>query len=94
MEYLTKSATIDVVKATLEALGRTLTKTQIEECLESYFNVIVANTTQGNNTWSPIGAFKPKTIQARSGVAMGHKYSTPARTTLKIDPVKKYQDLK
>ena len=71
-----------------------LTKVQIEECLESYFQVVIASTQQGNKTWSPIGKFKPKTIKAKSGVAMGHKYSSPERTTLKIHPSKQYQDLK
>jgi len=91
---LTKQATIDATHATLEGLGRKLTKTQVEVCLESYFQVVIASTRQGNKTWSPIGKFKPKTIKAKSGVAMGHKYSSPDRTTLKIDPSKQYQDLK
>ena len=91
---LTKQATIDATHATLEGLGRKLTKTQVEVCLESYFQVVIASTKQGKKTWSPIGKFKPKTIKAKSGVAMGHKYSSPDRTTLKIDPSKQYQDLK
>lgn len=91
---LTKQATIDATHATLEGLGRKLTKTQVEVCLESYFQVVIASTKQGSKTWSPIGKFKPKTIKAKSGVAMGHKYSSPDRTTLKIDPSKQYQDLK
>lgn len=91
---LTKQATIDATHATLEGLSRKLTKVQIEECLEAYFQVVIASTEQRNNTWSPIGKFKPKTIKAKEGVAMGHKYSSPERTTLKIDPSKQYQDLK
>jgi nucleoid DNA-binding protein len=90
---LTKHATIDATHATLEGLGRKLTKVQIEECLEAYFEVVIASTKQGNKTYSPIGKFKPKKLKERSGTAMGKEYSTPARTTLKIDPSKKYQNL-
>ena len=97
MGYLSKSATLDVVKATIDAYGQALTKVQIEACLEAYSEVVIAAVKNDNTVWSPIGIFKPKKLKARSGVnrgiGEGKNWHTEARTTLKLDPAKKYYKL-
>lgn len=93
MGYLAKSATLDVVKATIDAYGQSLTKIQIEACLEAYSEVVIAAVKNDNTVWSPMGIFKPKKLKATSGKVNGTEYTVGARTTLKLDPAKKYYKL-
>ena len=93
MSYLSKSATVDVVKATMDAYGQSLTKVQIEACLEAYSEVVIAAVKNDNTVWSPMGIFKPKKLKATSGKIRGVEYTTEDRTTLKLDPAKKYYKL-
>ena len=93
MGYLSKSATLDVVKATLDAYGQALTKIKIEACLEAYSEVVIAAVKNDNTVWSPMGIFKPKKLKAKSGNVRGVEYTTEERTTLKLDPSKKYHKL-
>ena len=93
MEYLRKQGTVDVIKATLDAGGRSISKDAIEDVLDVYFDIVLTNARQGNQTWGKIGKFTIVDVKARSGVANGVSWHKPDRKVLKFNVFDRNKEL-
>ena len=89
----TKKDVLDIVNKNLQNHGIVIAKHTVEMVLDLYAELIIDSVKKNINTWSPIGIFKPRKLSERSGIAKGVQYTSPARTTVKLDVSSKYESL-
>lgn len=93
MEYLRKQGTVDAIKATLDAGGRSISKDAIEDVLDVYFDIVLTNARQGNSTWGKIGKFVIVDVKARSGIMNNVPWHKPAHRVLKFNAFDRNKEL-